>query len=422
MRRFLGVLLIALGLLQLGVWGALRVRNEIPLWDFASVYSAARTWTHGGDPYDLGRVAATWRESGVFSKRDTSYWATVYPPTTLVMLVPLAELPVDAALVAWLAIILALLVLQFAALADLTGLDRRDPRTLLLVGASIVAAPLQFGILSGQLSLPTISLCILAFWCSRRERKKLGGVLLGLACALKPQLAAGFGVYFLIRRRGKLVTLALISGGVICAVALAAMRFSHVNWLAGWTQSIAASKQVGGVNDYSSANGFRDEIIDLKMLLVGTGAGPVVLRIAIECIVIALFAVYLRLMGRDGERSERHELLVVAGIAALSLLPLYHRVYDAAFLTVALSWALAELDGSRRGYAWAVLVPMALLLVPFDIMQVPRYRAHGLALWSLYQTRWCQLLVAPLYAWGVLGVTVALLAALGKEAGKHSAD
>lgn len=390
------------------------MRSDIPMWDFASVYSASRTWLHGGNPYDLPAVVATWRHEGVFSRRSASTWATVYPPTSLLMLVPLALLPAGVAMVAWLVITLALLGLQFAALIDLAGLRRHDPRALILVGAALASAPLQFGILSGQLSLPAISACVIAFWCAGRGRDRLAGVFIGLACAVKPQVAAPFVVYYLVLRRRTVARSAVLYGMLICAVALAGMALSHINWIAGWSQSITASRQFGGVNDYGWADQFRDEIIDLKILLVSIPLDPLVLRVVIECIVLALLAWYVQAFPRGRERSDRDELLSLAALSALSLLLVYHRAYDATLLTTALAWALAELDGPRRGYAVALLVPMAVFLIPFDIVESVGYRLPGMV--ALAQTWWWQSLIAPHYAWGLVALTLALLMTMSRQA------
>src|SRR5262249_9203313 len=155
-RRFLGIAFLIAALSQLGVRGMQRVRHDIPLWDFVSVHSASRTWIHGQDPYDLTNVVAAWHGSGIWSDRDVSYFATVYPPTSLVMIAPLAFLPAGPAMIIWLILTIVLLGLMFAALADMAGITWRDGRILLLVGAALAAAPLQFGILAGQLSLPSI--------------------------------------------------------------------------------------------------------------------------------------------------------------------------------------------------------------------------------------------------------------------------
>jgi hypothetical protein len=386
------------------------VRSEIPLWDFASVYAAARTWIHKGDPYDLPAVMATWQDCGVFSHRDASYFATVYPPNSLCLMVPFAALPLVPSMLLWLALMLTLVALQFAALLDLAGLRWRDPRALILVAASLASAPFQFGILSGQLSLPAISLCIIAFWCASRNRDVLAGILLALACALKPQIAAAFVVYYLLLRRWSLSGIAIGLSAAVVAVALLAMRLSHIDWFASWTHSIALTTQRGAVNDYGWTNNLRDEMMDLRILLISGLHDTAVLRMAVDFIVLVAALWYLQAFRAVG--SGRDQLLVIAGLSALSFLPIYHRVYDAALLTTALAWALTELDGPRRRYAAALLVPLSLFLVPFDIALTLGRHLHALDRTS--HTGWWQTLISPNYAWALLGVTIVALVALSR--------
>ena len=97
LRRLMGVGLLSFALLQLGFRGMQRVRSDLPLWDFISVHAAVRTWISGGNPYDLPGVVTTWRQEGIFSDRDVSYFATEYPPTSLLMITPLAVLPAKSA-------------------------------------------------------------------------------------------------------------------------------------------------------------------------------------------------------------------------------------------------------------------------------------------------------------------------------------
>jgi hypothetical protein len=412
LRRNLGILLLLAAFAQFGVRGLERVRSEVPLWDFASVFAASRVWIHGQNPYDLPVVLSTWHHAGIFSDRDVSYFATVYPPNSLVMLIPFALLPATAAMWAWLALTLALICLQFAALADLAGLRLRDPRTLILLAGALASAPFQFAVLSGQLSMPAISLGIVAVWCAARERGILGGVLLGLACAIKPQVGAPFVAYYLLSRRWSVAGVSMLISGAIAGGALLAMHVAHIDWYTGWKQSIALTTRIGGVNDYGWAGDFRDEIMDLKMLLVSLLHDSRTLRIAVEGITGLVAIWYLR-MFRSKTLHDRDQLLMVAGLAAVSLLPIYHRVYDAALVTMALAWALAELDGSRRRMAIVLLVPMSVFLIPYDFTATLGHHLHRLA--NLSAKGWWQTWIAPHYAWGLLLVTLAILIAMGRK-------
>src|SRR5262245_56020404 len=81
---------------------------------------------------------------------------------------------------------------------------------------------------------------------------------------------------------------------------------------------------------------------------------------------------------------------------------------------MALAWALVELDGARRRSAIALLIPMAVFLIPFDVGKSVGNRTPYLL--AMSRTWWWQSLLAPHYAWGLLALTIAILAALPRRA------
>jgi hypothetical protein len=410
--RVVVVVLILAAIAQIGV-RALRHRDEVPLWDFAAVYSAARTWVSGGDPYDQDTVRQTWEKTGTIPGANVEHWSSVYPPTSLTMIAAAALLPARAAMIGWTVLTLVLVALQFAALLDLAGLKLswRDPRGLLLIAASLAAAPLQFGLLSGQPSTPAIALCIIAIWCICRNREMTGGVLLGLACAWKPHVGAPFLIYYLALRRWRATDAALLVIALLAAVSLTAMQLSHVNWMNGWYHNVQQTLAQGGVNDRAPSGPFRDEIIDLQTLLTSILDRDAALRVSAACVIALLIAWYVRSyprsLRRPAEASGSRELLPLAALAALSLMAVYHRVYDAAILTLALAWALAALHGPRRRIAIAALILLSVFLIPFDILSSITRRVRPIA--DVSDDWWWETFIVPHYAWGLLALTVALL-------------
>ncbi|CAN5652498.1 hypothetical protein BH09PLA1_BH09PLA1_25470 [soil metagenome] len=416
-RRLLGIALLCAALLQLGFRGMQRVRHEMPLWDFVNPYAAARAWIHGMDPYSHNDVIVAWQQTGFLNDREWTHWASVYPPTSLALIAPLAALPPRMAMAIWFGILMLLLVLQFRALVDLVGWRWSDPRAPLLVAATLFAAPSQFAILSGQLSLAAIALCIIAFWCdAKRTRPTLAGVLIAIACALKPQVAGVFVVFYLWRRRWNVVRPAIAVAALIGIGAIGTMQLTHPNWLRSWTDQIYATTTTGRVNDYSWSGHFRDHIIDLKMLLVSWIHDPMMLRATVVLSTIALLGWFVRAFPRGQQQSPQNLLLALATLCAISLLPIYHRVYDASLLVLALAWAMHAMDDPlphRRRLAIVMLIAMSPLLIPFDVAHVLGHRAPRLV--EMTQTAWWQTWIAPHFAWGLLFTATTLLATLSRE-------
>jgi hypothetical protein len=213
--------------------------------------------------------------------------------------------------------------------------------------------------------------------------------------------------YYVLVRRFKVATPAIITGAGILAVSLAAMWFSKIDWLHGWRHSIAETTKLGAVNDYGWGNRFRDEIVDLKLLLIRPDQNPTLLRAMVAGVTLALAAWYLLLIQRARQWRGRDELVSLAALSAISLLPIYHRVYDVALLTTALAWALSELDSIRRRYAIAILVTMLPFLIPFDVVKSIGNRAPRML--EIAQTWWWQSYLAPHYAWGLIALTIVLM-------------
>jgi hypothetical protein len=232
-------------------------------------------------------------------------------------------------------------------------------------------------------------------------------------------VAGAFVAYYLVVRRFKLAGAAIVVGGAIGVMALAAMKLTHVDWMTGWKHSIEATQVLNAVNDYGWGNKFRDEIIDLKLLLVSAIHDPQMLRLAIGGVVVVLLACYAAAFFKR-KWSGRDELLPLAALAAISLLPIYHRVYDVTLLTLALAWAIAQLGGPRRGLAWAMLLPMAIFLIPFDVVKSVGNRIPGMI--QRAQTPWWQTWFAPHYAWGLLATTLILLLAMQRSTQSPRSD
>ena len=411
MKKTVAIVLLFLAAAQFAA-RSYRHRDGLLLWDFGSVYSAARAWIGGADPYDIEQVRQTWRATEVRPEYTAEFWSAVYPPPTLLMLAPLGALPAPLAFAIWALLLAALVGAMLAALLDLAGLTWREPRGLLLIGGTLASAPMQFGLLSGQPSVFAAAVTLLGIWCCARARDALGGVLIGLACAFKPHVAVPFLAYYLVLRRWRVVA---VAGAIVCVIvsaALIAMQLSQPNWIAQWIAAIQHTTASGAVNDHTRTGPFRDQIMDLQLLLVAFLRDPLPLRVAIACVVALLLAWFVRAFPRQVNRS--HELLPLAALAALSLLPVYHRVYDGALLSLALAWAVAALGTRADGAARAVLVVLCVFLIPFDVLNSIAHRIPGDELFT--GSWWWHALVVPHYAWGLLAVTLCLLWAMQRRA------
>jgi hypothetical protein len=414
LRKWLAIVLLLVGIGQLSI-RTLRRGDDLPLWDFTPNYLATNQWFHGGDPYDIERIRASWHDM-TGSSADVQPWWSVYPPTTFVVLAPVGALPLRTALFAWGIISTALFLSAIFALSDLGGFTLRDARTWLLVGGVLCSAPAQFGLMSGQPTVAVLSLAILAVWAIARRHEKTAGALLAIACAIKPQVAAPFVAYYLVLRKWRVVDLAVLLICVIAAATMILMHATHVDWVTGWSQNLRGTVASGGVNDPTSANPWRDQMINLSVMLQSLVHSPLLPRVLAMCVTAVLLALYVRAFPRIEQRlitrarGRSVDLLPLATLTAMSLLPVYHRIYDALVLCLAFAWALSELDGPRRRFAVAALFALSIFLVPFNVLNSVLYRAPQLT--PLSHRWWWQVFLVPHYAWAALLACVLLLRAM----------
>lgn len=204
--------------------------------DFISFYSAARLAAQAGGSaaYDMARHAAM--ETAQFPAAQYGYTTFLYPPTFLLMCLPLALLPYVGSLVAWLAAGLALLAVAMRRLLGAIGL-----LPLLCYPAVLINAG------HGQNACFTAA-AFAGFMVLGDRRPLLGGACLG-ALVIKPQLALLVPVVLIAGGRWR-----ALLGAAVCAAALAGaatLAFGPAIWA-----DFAAAAPAGRAMLFAGGNGF----------------------------------------------------------------------------------------------------------------------------------------------------------------------
>jgi hypothetical protein len=106
-------------------------------------------------------------------------------------------------------------------------------------------------------------------------------------------------------------------------------------------------------------------------------------------------------------RDDPDRLLPLATLCALTLLPVYHRMYDAALLLPALAWAMLALGGPLRRNAIATLVCLSIFMVPFDVLPLIMKRTSALD--GLSQTWIWRVFIFPHHALATLATAISLM-------------
>lgn len=113
------------------------------------------------------------------------------------------------------------------------------------------------------------------------------------------------------------------------------------------------------------------------------------------------------------------QLLELSTIAVISLLPVYHRFYDASLLIFPLAWSFAALSGPLRTFAkLSILLTLPFLLPGGSALeQLQQHTHHFTALQHSYL--WTAT-VMPHQAWCLLFLSLLLLQALHSVAQRRA--
>jgi hypothetical protein len=385
-------------------------------------------WLRGENPYDNVRLWDTWIASRGAFETDHEFWTALNAPGAYAALAPLAALPAGVAGLAWLAISAASIAAILAAALSLARIPPRSLAAGLVVALALASAPVQTILTVGQLSLPVIALCFVAMRLARDgsdgsdgsdRRDGLAGVALGIALAVKPQLATPLVLYFLLLSRWRVLLPAAIVACAMTLVAVAPMQWRGIPWWADWSRNVALSTAPGGPNDPTSTGPWRGQMIDLRTwLFTLTGRREIVVPLAAVAsllLVSAYAAVVLRARRSGWQHHRDADVLPLAALMALGLLPVYHKSYDAVVLVLALAWAVRALrDPRRRGVAVITLASLSALLIPFDL--IPLLMRRTRALDGVSQTLLWRAVIYPHHALAALVTALSVLYALWRSA------
>lgn len=323
--------------------------------DLMFIYAAAGAWLNGDDAYDVEALRQALRRGGLDVADD--HWqgmpASLYPPGSMAVMSPIALLSWDAArwtwrlinITAWLAVIV--LTIRKA------GLPRSHPGAIALAGLLLAMAPVHTGLAFGQLAIVTTALLLGAYAIDPGKRPVLAGLCLGLAAAMKPQLAVAFILLELFAGRWRSGATAFALAGACMAGGITRLTLAGHDWLAGLKENLAMFPDSWG--DATLAGDEWYQMIDLGPLLHLAIDSPSVVRAvtlaSMTAIGLVAMAVYWR------RRSALAETLLLAVAAAGSLLVTYHRVYDA---TLVVFIAVAGVRLLRHGQRLAGLAITAM--------------------------------------------------------------
>ena len=346
--------LLVLSIVYFAVRGPLRAWAGMDDRDLTMLYLAAQAWLHGLDPYD----GAVLRDLAAANHMGIGAAWSLHPPTTYVLLWPVAILP-------WPVVekvsVIANVLLELGCLAmamSVAGLRLREPRGVLFVAFGLALAPFHTAISEGQLTIAVATLVMAALVAEVHDRPVASGVCVALAAALKPQLGLIFVLLLLVRGRWRALGSALLTIGIVAGLGLARAAAAGVDWLPTLLSNLAAS----GAGEAGEATTQRLNLQALLNVLVPNGSEVVLHGLTYAVAIVAAAILFVSLRRR---RDREAILLVYAGCAVITLLSVYNRSYGATLLVLPLAWAFTPFrTPGLRSAAALVCLATAVFLVP----------------------------------------------------------
>lgn len=399
----LAILLMAFA--ALFVWrGPMRALAQSA--DLAHLYAASVLWIEGGSPYDGEQCVDALQRAGHGNPSHVAN-GSFYPPPTIAALAPLGLAGWELAKLIWLLMNLLAATVVVWALANWLKIESSPVRWLVAALLVVIWGPAATTLSLGQLSLVSAACAFAGLVLADRGKSWSPGVLIAMACLIKPQLGLGFFLLIALRREWRATALALGLMMVVSAVGIGRLMMTTPDWASQLASNLTSNQSPGQMLDSSLHSPMRFQMIDLRPILHLVLPDGLI-NLAALLIVALLAGLAIVKLFRIGLKE--HTLLAVSGVGLLLLMPVYHRYYDAVLLLPLLVLAVNTLACHR--YDWLMLV-IALSMLPL-VFPLPAMLSvmHQKAVVSdaLAQSWAWRHLLLQIHSWVLLVAALALVA------------
>ncbi len=234
------ILIIALAaVLALSAWGIYRLltaRGQVIIWDFHPQWVALRSMLfEGKNPYSAEVLLTIQRQVyGRAALPDEDQETFPYPLSIIVIIGPLALLPLPVAQTVWL-LLLEVSLLAFFVVAP-KAVGWRPPAWLLAITALFMLGlyPNVWAMILGQTAIVMAALIAIAWWGLRTGHWQIAGVCLALA-TIKPHLVfllvPAVLIWAIYRQRWRLVIAFAITLGILILLPMLWRPTWPLDWL-----------------------------------------------------------------------------------------------------------------------------------------------------------------------------------------------
>jgi hypothetical protein len=336
-----------------------RIQPE-PVPDFRTAYYRGVCLLQRCDPYSGTDIEKIYAEHGEppFPTDRVRLVETrnIYLPTELPFLVPVALLPFGVAQTLWLCVIAGTFIFSsFLMWRTGAGLAPLVSSCLLAFCLANSGTLLAFGNPAGFV----VPLTIVAVWCFVHEKFVYAGITcLAFSLVFKPHDAALFWLFFLLAggtfRRRALQTVVPVAA--VCLLSVLWISHLSPHWAQELSENVRILSLPGAVSDPSRVHG-TEMLTNLQSITSFFWDDPHTYDLA-SYIICAPFLIRWAVVTWRSRPSQQNAWFGLASIAAFTVLPVYHRQYDAKLIILTIP-ALAILWATHEKLRWVGLVVTA---------------------------------------------------------------
>jgi len=362
--RFDGLVFLVLGGVMFALLGYLGERFlPTSMADFRGQFYGARCLLQHSDPYsesDMQRVFQAEHQDYSASPEALHRIVTLYvnTPASFLLSSPFALLPWGPSHWLWMIAIASSAMLAAFLMWDLGG----DAAPVISGGLiAIFLAGSELLIEIGNAAGIVVSLCVIAAWCFLKDRFVPAGVLcFALSLSIKPHVAGPVWLFFLLAgglyRKRALQTLAVTV--VLSLAAIIWVWSVSPHWLTELEANLQTISTHGSPNDPGPAS-LNPQFHGATQISLQTVVSvfrddprfynPMTYLLCAPLLLVWAITTVRRRLSREST------WLAIAAIAALSMLPLYHRLHDTGILLLVFpAFAMLWARGGAR--AWLALL------------------------------------------------------------------
>ena len=345
--------------------------------DFRPAYLSTRLWMEGRQPYApsnmLSEVRRAMPENYDYALSDPDLRYPLYPPSCFPILALLGSMPWHMAA----ALEMLCCAASYCFFLSICALRLSGVSRFYFAAFGLAFAPFHGGFETGNLSALSGPLACAAVLLASQS-PITGGVALGIAAALKPQLAGLFILHLLLSRRWK--AFAAATGTFLAGLCsgFGWLLFHKVPWIAAYQANvrIMLSPYADNKNAITDAARINFQLFNLQPLIFWI-TRSLHFTVSLSVLLFAGFlGLYFVIMWRfRGQRlSEEQQLGCLAVLSLLPFIAVYQQFYSAIPFLLVFLWALLHWESLSAKiltcYGLIFAIPITKLAVLALIVEV----------------------------------------------------